>query len=303
VNLKPYIVRSARRHGVDPRAAIAVARQEGGLNAGAVGDSGTSYGPFQLHVGGALPRGRGASWANSPAGIDYALGAMARSGAKGLTGPQAVRTIVSRFERPANPQREISRAMSSYGVSEPLSATMGVPRGPAVAGRKPDAFIRGVLRYQRSGGKDVQSLINSLAAARRQATPYGVTDPKGTLHPPDFHTNPNIQRVLYSAHTQIGKPYQFGSGPSTASFDCSDLIQWAYKNVGVNLPRTTYGQIHVGRAVHGGLQPGDLIFPSTHHVVMYVGGGRVIAAPHTGTVVQYQPLSRFGKPVAVRRVL
>jgi len=36
---------------------------------------------------------------------------------------------------------------------------------------------------------------------------------------------------------------------------------------------------------------------------MYVGHGKVIAAPHTGTVVQYQPVSDFSSPVAIRRVL
>ena len=75
--------------------------------------------------------------------------------------------------------------------------------------------------------------------------------------------------------------------------------------MGIQLPRTTYEQVHMGRAVNpdSQLQPGDLVFPSPHHVVMYVGDGKVIAAPHTGTVVQYQPLAGFGKLYAVRRVL
>jgi hypothetical protein len=53
------IRRYSRQFGVDPRAALAVAMGEGGLRWGAVGDNGTSYGPFQLHVGGALPAGKG----------------------------------------------------------------------------------------------------------------------------------------------------------------------------------------------------------------------------------------------------
>jgi Cell wall-associated hydrolases (invasion-associated proteins) len=111
-------------------------------------------------------------------------------------------------------------------------------------------------------------------------------------------------QVLAYAQSQLGKPYVFASGPDTSSFDCSDLIQWAYRQVGIDLPRTTFEQIHTGRGVSlKDIQPGDLVFPSTHHVVMYVGNGQVIAAPHTGTVVQYQPLSQFGQPVAIRRVL
>jgi cell wall-associated NlpC family hydrolase len=49
------------------------------------------------------------------------------------------------------------------------------------------------------------------------------------------------------------------------------------------------------------LQPGDIVLPHKGHVVMYVGGGKVIAAPYTGTVVQYQPVPK--NPLEVRRVL
>jgi len=130
--------------------------------------------------------------------------------------------------------------------------------------------------------------------------------PGGSVKPlPEEEGGPaGANRLTRVAAQQLGKPYVFGSGPDTASFDCSDLIQWAYKQIGVSLPRTTFEQINVGRSVKGkALQPGDLVFPSNHHVVMYVGDGKVIAAPHTGTVVQYQPLSRFGSLLDVRRVL
>jgi hypothetical protein len=106
------ILRYAPRN-LDPRAAAAVAMNESGGRFGAVGDNGTSYGPWQLHVGGALPRGRTAAWANSPAGIQYALRQMA-SVAGGLHGQAAVAAIARRFERPANPGAEIATALSYY---------------------------------------------------------------------------------------------------------------------------------------------------------------------------------------------
>ena len=103
------------KYGLDPRAVRAVAMSEGGTSWGSVGDAGTSYGPFQLHVGGALPSGRGAGWANSPAGLEYALRSMARSGARGLRGRAAIEAIVRNFERPADPTSEIERALAHYG--------------------------------------------------------------------------------------------------------------------------------------------------------------------------------------------
>lgn len=125
-NVARIISLYARQYGVDPRAAMAIANYEGGLHWGAVGDQGTSYGPFQLHVGGALPRGRNAAWANSPAGIAYAIRQMAGSGARGLTGRAAVSAISRNFERPADPATEIARAMQWYsghgGISNAASA-------------------------------------------------------------------------------------------------------------------------------------------------------------------------------------
>lgn len=152
---------------------------------------------------------------------------------------------------------------------------------------------------------EMQAIMRSIDD--RGARAAGLVDPRGSLRQVDL-AHPEYAgkgaAVTKVASQQLGKPYVFGSGPDTSSFDCSDLIQWAYGQLGVKIPRTTFDQIKAGRSVKGQkLQPGDLVFPSTHHVVMYVGGGKVIAAPHTGTVVQYQPLSRFGPLVDVRRVL
>lgn len=114
MNVAHYIAQRARALGLDPNAVLAVARQEG--LSGRVGDNGTSFGPFQLHLGGAMPRGirDPQAWAESPAGINYALSRI-NSVAHGLSGRQAIDAIVSRFERPANIPGEIAGALSDYG--------------------------------------------------------------------------------------------------------------------------------------------------------------------------------------------
>jgi cell wall-associated NlpC family hydrolase len=121
---------------------------------------------------------------------------------------------------------------------------------------------------------------------------------------PDGAPGKGVHEVVKFASTQLGKPYVFGSGPDTSSFDCSDLIQWAYKQIGVDISRTTFTQIKEGRDVKGQkLQPGDLFFSSPGHVMMYVGKGKLISAPRTGEVVQYKNVSDYGTPYAVRRIL
>lgn len=151
--------------------------------------------------------------------------------------------------------------------------------------------------------KAFQIVSAVITPPKNYRTPRNVQPGKGEAANAAY-TVQQAGNVIGFAASQIGKPYVFGSGPDFKSFDCSDLIQAAYKQIGISLPRTTYGQIKAGRPVSlQNIQPGDLVFPSRGHVVLYVGDGKVIAAPHTGALVQYEDLAQFGNPVAIRRVL
>ena len=104
------------------------------------------------------------------------------------------------------------------------------------------------------------------------------------------------------AYAQLGKPYQYGAaGPY--SYDCSGLTMAAWGAAGVALPHNAAMQQSQVRYVSGAdAQPGDLVFfgSPAYHVGIYIGGGRMIAAPHTGTVVQieavYSGVSGYGRP-------
>ena len=137
----------------------------------------------------------------------------------------------------------------------------------------------------------------------------GSTKPTAKMGEEASGTSDLSKKILTAAHSQVGKPYVWGAeSPAEGGFDCSGLIDWAYKQAGIDLPGrlTTYTAKTLGKSVKGqSLQPGDMVITNGgEHMVMYVGDGQVIAAPHTGTVVQYQPLSRFdGDIVDVRRVI
>lgn len=107
--------------------------------------------------------------------------------------------------------------------------------------------------------------------------------------------------IVDYAYKFLGTPYQWG-GTTPSGFDCSGFTQYVFKNAaGVSLPRTTYDQINVGVAVsYNDLQPGDLVFPHTGHVGIYVGGGQMIHAPSTGDVVKVSSVYKF---YTARRVL
>jgi cell wall-associated NlpC family hydrolase len=103
--------------------------------------------------------------------------------------------------------------------------------------------------------------------------------------------------ALAFAQSQIGVPYRWGGETPATAFDCSGLVQWAYAQAGLSLPRTAQDQYDAGPAIPAGspLQPGDLIFfgsgpADVEHVGLYAGTGLMIDAPHTGADVREEPV-------------
>jgi cell wall-associated NlpC family hydrolase len=119
--------------------------------------------------------------------------------------------------------------------------------------------------------------------------------------------------AVQAAVSQLGVPYVFGGEQPGAGFDCSGLVQWAWSQAGVSIPRTTETEwpalTHVSLDA---LQPGDLLFyynldsdSQVDHVVMYAGSGpygtdTVIQAPFTGSTVSYSPIFTEGLIGAAR---
>jgi peptidoglycan DL-endopeptidase CwlO len=100
--------------------------------------------------------------------------------------------------------------------------------------------------------------------------------------------------VVGIAMQYLGVPYVFG-GESPHGFDCSGLVAYVYAQVGVSLPHYTVAQWDYPDSVsvpRNELEPGDLVFfAGLGHVGIYVGGGKFIHAPHTGSVVSIDSLS------------
>lgn len=106
--------------------------------------------------------------------------------------------------------------------------------------------------------------------------------------------------------SQLGVPYVWGGETPGVDFDCSGLVQYAYREAGVSLPRVAQDQYDAGPSVPPGatVEPGDLVFfgsgvDEVEHVGMYVGDGLMIDAPHTGAVVRFDRVAGFMPIVGV----
>jgi len=153
--------------------------------------------------------------------------------------------------------------------------------------------------------KDIQKKVDDLQKLRIRAYgSAGVSDgPFKTGPCPVDYTNDKGGRAAQRACDLVGKPYIFGAeGPS--GYDCSGLTKVAWAAVGVHLDHFTGDQIGSGRSVsRSQLQPGDLIFYGSpvHHVALYVGGGIMVHAPHTGDHVRMAKIDSPGGITGIRR--
>ncbi len=108
--------------------------------------------------------------------------------------------------------------------------------------------------------------------------------------------------AMHKALGKVGATYRYGaSGPN--AFDCSGLVNWAYRSSGKSLPRTSRALSHVGTPVSkSGLQPGDLVFfyggPS--HVGIYIGNGKIVHASNPRHPVKTADMGSMPFPSARR---
>jgi cell wall-associated NlpC family hydrolase len=165
--------------------------------------------------------------------------------------------------------------------------------------------VQGRLEQMTAGIKnDIQRLQEQQAAAARAAaraaaeaatgggTDIGGGGGGGSVPDPG---GSGRSAVVAIAQRYLGVPYVYG-GASPSGFDCSGLTMYCYAQVGIGLAHGATMQQQASTPVPiSALQPGDLVFfgnaSFSYHVAIYVGGGSMIHAPHTGAVVSYGSIS------------
>ncbi|NUS42753.1 MAG: NlpC/P60 family protein [Mycobacteriaceae bacterium] len=171
-------------------------------------------------------------------------------------------------------------AMGALGILVCLFAVGALAANPA----------RAATGSANSGSADSGSANLAGAATGSAGSGSGVIGPIVLPVP-----SPRGLAALAWAATQTGKPYRWGgSGPE--AFDCSGLVQWAFRHAGVRLPRTTWQQAGVGISVPvASLAPGDVVVVNRDgsHVGIYAGFGQMFNAYARGFPIGLVPLRHF----------
>lgn len=208
------------------------------------------------------------------------------------------RTLAGQAEEVARLEAEVSEAQQGSAEAERAEAQR-IARESALRVAAERAAEQAAERATRSARQGVQN------ASGRASVPSPTPPTRGTATPPSS-AGGRGKRAVDAALSQLGKPYKWGAaGPD--SYDCSGLTMWAWRHAGVSLPHSSRMQYEAtARISRADLQPGDLVFfgRPIHHEAMYIGDGKVVEAPYSGSQVRInsRALSRkdiagYGRPV------
>jgi cell wall-associated NlpC family hydrolase len=176
----------------------------------------------------------------------------------------------------------------------PASADRATPGFAAVLS---DVRAAGTVTLGQMVGLQPVHGLDLRAADTAKAMTTGTPGAPGSGHP-----------VLDSASAYLGVPYLWGGTDPATGLDCSGLVQRAFADIGVDVPRVSADQARAGIPVDGlaEARPGDLVYWAgrggrPNHIGIYMGDGKMLHAPRTGDVVRVADV-RTAAPDAIRRI-
>ena len=179
--------------------------------------------------------------------------------------------------------------------AEQRAKLLAAQRVQAAAQQKQAAVALAAWKAARTVRPVTRALDRPAVATRQSAAaPVVVSAPQSA---PAAGGSSIAERAVAAAMSKLGARYVYGAG-GAQTFDCSGLVQWAYGRAGISTAHYTgtfwasYRHVSTNQ-----LRPGDLVFfySDKHHVGIYIGGGMMINAPHTGDVVRIAPVFGGGR--------
>jgi len=274
---------------------LGAARLFGGGGGGITGMAGRLFGMGgrgpATAANGALRATQGADGVWSVAGtggagaLDLSAGALGAAGAFGV-GALATHYVGSKLVDKYTKKGSKANKWSHVGVDTATGALTGAAIGSVVPviGTGVGAAV----------GAGVGALTGIFGGATGSGGVTGTSGNSARNSSTPGATTASAAQIIKYAETQLGVPYVWGGETAGKAMDCSGLTQWAFGKAGVKIPRVAADQQKIGTSVPTNkTQPGDLLFVGdpAHHVVMSIGGGKIIEAPHPGENVKIRALN------------
>ena len=251
--------------------------------------------------------GPGGAATMAPARSVFTLAAAAAAGAGA-----AAATVTGTFPAIQIPGLDASQSVAHIvGSSEaesgtaslaavPDSARVRARPAPELSGQGPGSAAAGggtvmATDLYHTNAKEIAALSRATGLDRRALSGLTLPSRIGGVPIAGPAGSRSAALALRYAATRLGLPYVWGAtGPY--AFDCSGLMQWAFRQLGIDLPRTAADQSQVGKPVAlRDLRPGDMVFYYTpvSHVGMYLGNGMILHASEPGRPVKISPVNSF----------
>lgn len=220
--------------------------------------------------------------------IDGVVGAL--TAARLGLGSSTTKASASTSAKAKSRTSKASSKVADPGLPSATVAAIQAKLGISADGEWGPRTRKAVRDYQRSNGLEVDGVpgpatLKSLGVSAKA----GGSSAGGTTKSSASTSGSGLSAAISAARSKSGAPYAYGAtGPS--SFDCSGLTQWAFKQAGMSLPRTSFAQYALGTSVsRSNVQPGDLVFFSTagagaSHVGIATSSSTVISATSSGVM-------------------
>ncbi|MFF4210776.1 C40 family peptidase [Streptomyces sp. NPDC001796] len=256
------------------------------------------------------PRNRSASTIAMRAGVaGGVLSTLAVAGASAASA-DAAEPVTQTLELPTLTADVATQVAQSAAATQQAAANyqLQVERDAAAANaaKQAKADLAEAKKKEAEAKRKAEAERKQAEAASRSAERTVLTAASTGVSTGSSTATGSAAEVVAFVKAQIGKAYVSGAtGPS--AYDCSGLVQTAFKQVGINLPRVSQDQSTAGTQVSlSNLQPGDILYwggaGSAYHVAVYVGDGMFVGAQNPSSGVGEHPLS-YDPPSGAVRVL
>ncbi|MGW3950095.1 C40 family peptidase [Streptomyces sp. NPDC004752] len=210
----------------------------------------------------------------------------------------------------ANYQLQAERDAAAAKAAKEAKADLADAKKKAAAKKKAEEAARKAAAERASRAAERTTLSASASASTSSPASSSSSDSgsgaSASVSTGSSTATGSAATVISFVKAQVGKAYVSGAtGPS--AYDCSGLVQTAFKQVGISLPRVSQDQSTAGTQVSlSNLQPGDILYwggaGSAYHVGVYVGDGMFVGAQNPSSGVVERPLS-YDPPSGAVRVL